>query len=208
MGDCCYESNPESGIIDRDIECTEICTDECVDPCGLTHPVGSGTIAGCNSTTLPHFGVFMGPKDGTCRDRCYYTSGNCIEYEDLCGNMGELEHSVIVKPCATEVKYEYTPCDPCNGSGGGVYNNYNPAQDDVQNDRLDNLEARVTVNEVKNTAQDAAIADNVDNSVIDHVLENDVFKAVYEDGTKEDLIGNTGVVYTQDQVDSIYDNLV
>lgn len=137
--ECCYDSQPESGIISVHRECTvPSCMEEYKNHCGLTHPVGSGTIAGCNSTTLPHFGVSMGAKDGTCRSRGYYTSGNCVEYEDLCGNMGALSHNVIVDPCATEVVYDYTECDPCLGSSGtsGGVSYY----DNAQNDRLDDLE--------------------------------------------------------------------
>jgi len=192
---CCYESQPESGIINRRVDCN---FDECVDTptnrCGLTHPKGSGTIAGCNSTTLPHFGVILGERDGSCRPLGYYTSGNTTEYEDICGNMGELSCTEIVEPCVTRYEYEYEECDPCTGD------TTNPCNCDV-------IDSRLTAVEQKNDEQDVDIASKPDKAVDHHELVGSTFHAIYTDGSDEELIGNAGVVYTQDQVDDIYDNL-
>ena len=84
-GCCVFVPTPESPIEERDIVCGEVCVSVPTNDCGLEHPEGSGTLAGCKSTTLPHFGVVINKRNGICRQFGYYTSGNTEEYEDECG---------------------------------------------------------------------------------------------------------------------------
>ena len=110
-GCCVYVPLPESPVKEIDIPCVEDCASQPTNPCGMTHPDGSGTLAGCKSTTLPHFGVTMNKRAGKCRQFGYYTSGNVDEYENECGSIDKLSHTVKTKPCTKETTYAVTSCD-------------------------------------------------------------------------------------------------
>ena len=112
--DCCvWEPTEESEVIERTPECDTDCMIQPESNCGLEHPVGSGTLAGCKATTLPHFGVVLSKRDDTCHAFGYYTSGNTEEYEGVCGDIQLLEHTVTTEPCVTTIAYTATPCVPC-----------------------------------------------------------------------------------------------
>ena len=113
---------PESPVVIVDRPCVTSCCDVVVSPCGATHPVGSGTIAGCNSTTNPHIGVIMGKTEGNCVPFAYYTSGNTKDYENNCGNLDQLSHvETKAECCPPVVAYDSVSCD-CfelvDGNGG------------------------------------------------------------------------------------------
>ena len=110
-GCCVYVPTPESPVKLVPTDCTDDCASQPTNPCGLTHPDGSGTLAGCKSTTLPHFGVVMNKRAGTCRQFGYYTSGNTEEYENECGAIDKLKHTVKQKPCVSETTYTTESCD-------------------------------------------------------------------------------------------------
>jgi len=110
-GCCVYVPLPESPVMEVDTECNSGCNSAPTNPCGMDHPVGSGTLAGCKSTTLPHFGVVMNTRKGTCSKFAYYTSGNTEEYENECGGIDRLSAREIRRKCTVDVKYRAESCD-------------------------------------------------------------------------------------------------
>ncbi len=115
-GCCVYAPTPESPATIIDTPCIDDCASVPTNGCGLTHPDGSGTLAGCKSTTLPHFGVVMNKRAGLCAQFGYYTSGNTEEYENECGSLDKLDHTIQQKPCTTETTYTTTSCDCFDGA--------------------------------------------------------------------------------------------
>ena len=168
--DCCvYKAPNESGVILNDTECVTECNTTPKDTCGATHPVGSGTIAGCNSTTLPHFGVTMGKREGNCVPFGYYTSGNTKDYENLCGDMEDLSYEEVIGECVTSITYS---------SGCRV-----PCPDKVVTQ--DALDAVIDAQAAIDAAQDENIAANVDNTDTGNiVVEDGVVYTTLEDGAK------------------------
>jgi len=53
----------------------------------------------------------MNKKAGICRQFGYYTSGNTEEYENECGAIDKLDHTVQTLPCVTETTYTVESCD-------------------------------------------------------------------------------------------------
>jgi hypothetical protein len=164
--ECCVwvpEKESPAQIIDN--ACVDTCNVGPTNGCGIETPEGSGTLAGCKSTTLPHFGVVMNeaPK-GRCRPFAYYTSGNTEEYEGVCGDTQRLSHEKIDQPCAKKIVLSVESCD-CfeNKAGGGV----------VDAAKLKELEDKIAANE--------------DNTVVDTIIENEKVYNVLEDGTKVEV---------------------
>jgi len=114
-GCCIYVPLPESPVKEIATTCVDDCGSVPTNPCGMVHPDGSGTLAGCKSTTLPHFGVTMNKRAGKCRQFGYYTSGNVDEYENECGSIDKLTHTVKTKPCTKETTYAVESCDCFDG---------------------------------------------------------------------------------------------
>ncbi len=108
---CVWVPEKESPPTLVPVDCVDDCYSEPTNGCGLTHPEGSGTLAGCKSTTLPHFGVVMNKQKNGCRTFGYYTSGNTEEYENECGAIDKLKHTAKVKPCSKEITYTTESCD-------------------------------------------------------------------------------------------------
>jgi hypothetical protein len=164
-GCCVYTPTPESKIIETVKKCTSSCKSEPANTCGITHPECSGTLAGCKSTTLPHFGVVMNEApEGRCRPFGYYTSGNTEEYEGVCGDIQKLSCEKIEQPCAKKIVLSTEPCD-CfeNKAAAGV----------VDAAKLQELEDKIAANE--------------DNTVVDTIIENNKVYNVLEDGTKVEV---------------------
>jgi hypothetical protein len=57
----------------------------------------------------------MNKRAGKCRQFGYYTSGNTEEYENECGTIDKLKHTVKTKPCTKETTYTTESCD-CFGN--------------------------------------------------------------------------------------------
>ena len=109
---CVWVPEKESPAQELDNVCGDDCFSEPTNGCGLKHPEGSGTLAGCKSTVLPHFGVVMNKKRaGRCTAFGYYTSGNTEEYENECGSLDKLKHTMKTKPCSKETTYTTESCD-------------------------------------------------------------------------------------------------
>jgi hypothetical protein len=169
---CVYKAPVESEIVVTGVECNDGCKTEPTNNCGITHPKGSGTLAGCKSTTLPHFGVVLAEaREGTCRTFGYYTSGNTEEYENVCGGIDKLIAEEVVVPCDTKTVFTTESCD-C-------------------------FEVKEE-SEAADVAQDALIAANVDNTDtgVITVVDGKVYTTL-EDGTQVlqgdaeyDLAGN------------------
>ena len=112
VDECCvWVPGKESPVKEIDVACADDCGAQPTNGCGMTHPDGSGTMAGCKATTLPHFGVVMNKRAGKCRQFGYYTSGNVTEYENECGGIDKLSHVVKNKPCVKETTYSVESCD-------------------------------------------------------------------------------------------------
>jgi len=106
VDECCvWVPGKESPVKEIADVCVDTCKDGPSNGCGLTHPDGSGTLAGCEATTLPHFGVVMNKRAGKCKQFGYYTSGNTKEYESECGNIDALSATVKTKACGKDVTY-------------------------------------------------------------------------------------------------------
>ena len=110
-GCCVFVPTPESPAKLVPLACEEPCEVQPTNRCGLTHPEGSGTLAGCKSTVLPHFGVVMNKRAETCHRFGYYTSGNTEEYENECGAIDKLSHTATQKPCTKQIDYTVESCD-------------------------------------------------------------------------------------------------
>jgi hypothetical protein len=119
---CVWVPEKESPPKEVDVACVEDCASQPTNGCGLTHPEGSGTLAGCKSTVLPHFGVVMNKRSGKCRQFGYYTSGNTEEYENECGSIDKLKHTTKTKPCTKETTYTVESCDCFENKGGTATN--------------------------------------------------------------------------------------
>ena len=104
---CVWVPEKESPAQELDNACVDTCNVGPSNGCGITHPDGSGTLAGCESTTLPHFGVSIVAKarKGRCKPFAYYTSGNTKEYENECGTIDKLAHTTKTKTCGKETTY-------------------------------------------------------------------------------------------------------
>ena len=119
---CVWVPGKESPVKIVDAKCDDECMVNIKDTCGRTHPDGSGTLAGCKATVLPHFGVVMNKRTDTCHRFGYYTSGNVDEYENECGSIDKLSHTVTQKPCAKETKYTVESCDCFDNAGVATKN--------------------------------------------------------------------------------------
>lgn len=112
QGCCEWVSCNESPVQKIEAECNTDCCDRVANPCGYTHPAGSGTIAGCKSTTPPHFGVVMQETKGNCTNFAYYTSGNTTDYENTCGTLDKLTYKEKLADCCPVVgEYSTESCD-------------------------------------------------------------------------------------------------
>ena len=140
-GCCIFAPLPESPVSEIDVPCVDDCASQPTNPCGLTHPDGSGTLAGCKSTTLPHFGVVMNKKAGICRQFGYYTSGNTEEYENECGSLDKLDHTIQQKPCVTETTYTVESCECFDGPTNGT------TKDVAQDQAIAAAQAKADANE-------------------------------------------------------------
>jgi hypothetical protein len=161
VNECCtWIPEKESPAQEKVRGCVDTCKTGPSNGCGMTHPVGSGTLAGCKSTTLPHFGVVIGEaREGRCKPFAYYTSGNTEEYEGVCGDTQKLSHEEVEQPCAKKVVLSTEPCD--------CFENKEAAA------KLEELEEKVAANE--------------DNTVVDTIVEGDKVYNVLEDGTKVEV---------------------
>ena len=119
---CVWVPGKESPVKIVDVTCDDACMVNITNDCGITHPDGSGTLAGCKATVLPHFGVVMNKRVGTCHRFGYYTSGNVDEYENECGGIDKLSHTVTQKTCAKETKYTVESCECFDNKKTGATN--------------------------------------------------------------------------------------
>jgi len=113
---CVWVPEKESPAQEIDNACVDTCNVGPSNGCGLTHPDGSGTLAGCKATTLPHFGVSIvaTARKGRCKPFAYYTSGNTEEYENECGELDQLKHTTKTKTCGKETTYTVSAGSPTN----------------------------------------------------------------------------------------------
>jgi len=168
-GCCVYVPLPESPVKLVPLDCNEPCPIPIENDCGIVTPDGSGTLAGCKSTTLPHFGIVMNKRTDTCRRFGYYTSGNTEEYENECGAIDRLKHTVKQVPCSKEIIYTVDSCDCFDSRAADAITDAN------QN-------AKITAIENKNTAQDASIASNTaKNTAQDTEIANNTAKNATQD---------------------------
>ena len=121
VDECCvWVPGKESPVKEIDVVCDDVCKDGPSNGCGLTAPEGSGTLAGCESTVLPHFGVVMNKRAGKCKQFGYYTSGNTKEYESECGNIDALAHTTKTRACGKDVTYTVTDTSSDAAQTAGV----------------------------------------------------------------------------------------